>query len=256
MSNPDPLVWKRLEGSGSVRGWIFDLDGTLLDIAPQPDAVQVPNTLIQTLTGLMRHFQGQVAIVSGRSLPDLIHLLPIPSLTLFGNHGAEARWNGKRIECAAQGFDLRDLDGIRPQLRRLAQDFPGLQVEDKGWTVSVHVRHVAAPLLDQVEQTLRQLIAARDLYLRPAQACWEIGSRQGATKGDAVRWLRRHWQNPEPLAIFGDDVTDEDAFNAKGARDVTVIVGSRRPTSAQYCLQTPAELRLGLHSLLSGFPSP
>lgn len=256
MSNPEPLVWKRLEGSESVRGWIFDLDGTLLDIAPRPDAVQVPNTLLQTLTGLMRRFGGQVAIVSGRSLPDLMRLLPIPSLTLVGNHGAEARWREQRIEFAAEGVELQVLDRIRPQLQRLPKKFPGLQVEDKGWTVSVHVRHVAAPLLDQVEETLRQLIAEGELYLRPAQACWEIGSRQGATKGDAVRWLRRQWRNPEPLAIFGDDVTDEDAFNAKGPRDVTVIVGSRRPTCAQYYLQTPTDLRLGLQSLVSKFPSP
>lgn len=243
MSNPNPLAWERLEDSESVRGWIFDLDGTLLDIAPRPDAVQVPHTLLETLTRLMAQSGGQVAIVSGRALPDLIRLLPIPTLTLVGNHGAEARWNGQRVEFAVEGFDRQAIDRIRTPLQPLPWVFPGLQVEDKGWTVSVHVRQVADNLQEQVEQTLRKLTRDSELYLRPAQACWEIGSRQGATKGDAVRWLRQRWPNPEPLAIFGDDVTDEDAFNAKGPRDITVIVGSRRPTRAQYCLDSPAELR-------------
>ena len=42
----------------------LDFDGTLVDIAPTPDAVQVPDALRATLTDLYEKMGGALAIVS------------------------------------------------------------------------------------------------------------------------------------------------------------------------------------------------
>ena len=49
----------------------LDFDGTLADIAPRPEAVQVPPALIALLQRLAERLDGALAIVSGRRLADL-----------------------------------------------------------------------------------------------------------------------------------------------------------------------------------------
>ena len=48
----------------------LDIDGTLLDMAPAPDAVVVPPGLVQTLSRLTRTFGGAVALITGRRVSD------------------------------------------------------------------------------------------------------------------------------------------------------------------------------------------
>ena len=52
---------------GIEAGWalFLDLDGTLLDIAPRPDAVRVPASLPLDLAHLSQRLGGALAIVSG-----------------------------------------------------------------------------------------------------------------------------------------------------------------------------------------------
>ena len=40
----------------------------------------------------------------------------------------------------------------------------------------------------------------------------------------------------------GDDLTDEDMFRALSGRGVTMRVGCRRRTAAQYCVKTQGEV--------------
>ncbi|MGO9358899.1 MAG: trehalose-phosphatase, partial [Xanthobacteraceae bacterium] len=49
------------------RSAIFlDVDGTLIDIAPTPDGVVVPDDLVPTLRRLSQALDGAVAILTGR----------------------------------------------------------------------------------------------------------------------------------------------------------------------------------------------
>ena len=45
----------------------LDLDGTLIDIAPTPDAVQVGPQLLETLAQLSAQRAGALACISGRA---------------------------------------------------------------------------------------------------------------------------------------------------------------------------------------------
>ena len=68
----------------------LDFDGTLVDIAPTPDAVLVPPDLPALLARLSDRLEGALAVVSGRPAAQLAALLPAP-LMLAGDHGATLR---------------------------------------------------------------------------------------------------------------------------------------------------------------------
>ncbi|HEX7811490.1 MAG TPA: trehalose-phosphatase, partial [Burkholderiales bacterium] len=59
-----------------AKGWalFLDLDGTLLDIAQQPDAVIVSPQLHETLRAVHQLSNGAMALISGRSLADIDRL--------------------------------------------------------------------------------------------------------------------------------------------------------------------------------------
>lgn len=246
MSNPRPLQGTRLTGTA----WVFDLDGTLINMADRPDDVVVPQTLLTDLDQLRQRAGNRLAIVSGRALLDLERLLPIPALTLVGNHGIEYRIAGHYGRMPLSASATTSLETIRPHLEALSRRVPGLLLEDKRWTLSVHVRAVADALQSQVKtELLKSLQPHPSLELRPAEACWEIRPIQGADKGRALQWLNQRWDYPSPLWVFGDDLTDEDAFRAAGSEAYTVIVGGRRPTNARYFVTSPDQVR----KLLSEF---
>jgi trehalose 6-phosphate phosphatase len=46
----------------------LDLDGTLIDIAPTPDATHIPTNLVPILTRVSARLHGALAIISGRSV--------------------------------------------------------------------------------------------------------------------------------------------------------------------------------------------
>ncbi len=71
-------------------GLFLDVDGTLIDIAPTPDAVTVPEGLIETLNALSAALEGAVALVSGRRRADLNALFRGADVVLVGEHGATA----------------------------------------------------------------------------------------------------------------------------------------------------------------------
>ena len=53
----------------------LDIDGTLLGIAPTPDAVHVPPKLVEVLERLVLGLGGAVALLTGRRIADADRLL-------------------------------------------------------------------------------------------------------------------------------------------------------------------------------------
>ena len=69
----------------------LDVDGTLLDLAERPDAVQVPEGLVGTLARAARKLQGALALVSGRTIDEIDRLFSPLRLRASGVHGAQIR---------------------------------------------------------------------------------------------------------------------------------------------------------------------
>jgi len=191
---------------------LLDFDGTLVDIAPTPDAVHVPEALCDALARLLPALGGALALVSGRPIADLDRRFSPLTLPIVGGHGAEMRVReGKIVSTVAP---LRE--SLRRQLAEAQNLDPGIVVEDKGYSLALHYRK--AP---QCEEALRRHIdrvlaafADETVEVLPGKALLEV-KRPGVSKGEAVRMLMDHapFAGRRPVFI-GDDVTDESVFAA------------------------------------------
>lgn len=189
---------------------LLDFDGTLVDIAPVPDAVHVPNRLRETLARLLALTGGALALVSGRSIKNIDSKLAPLMLPVVGGHGAEMRVREGEIISAVAPLP----DALRTQLARAAEIDPGILIEDKGYSLALHYRN--AP---NAEEHLRTYVgeacaafAGERLQVLPGKAVFEV-KRPGVSKGESVRALLAHppFAGRKPVFV-GDDETDETVF--------------------------------------------
>lgn len=212
----------------------LDFDGTLVDLAETPDAIQVSPALSPLLARLAERLDGRLAIISGRSIEDLERHLHCAGIAVSGSHGLELRLrDGSRVPLAVPG----SIDHARERTRRYAGSIPGLLVEDKPFGIALHYRK--APEREaEVRRFMADLAADTHLSLLAGKMVVELRPA-GADKGDAVRALMAEpdFAGARPLFV-GDDITDEDAFQAAAALGgAGVLVGAPRPTAAQWRLE-------------------
>ena len=189
---------------------LLDLDGTLLDIAPRPDAVVVPPGLLDTLRRLRTSFREALAVVSGRPVEQIDTLLHDAPYAVAGEHGGTIRHApGETIERA----DLpRPPDAWLEEAARIVELNPGALLERKEHGFVLHYR--AAPELgSRLKDALTPLVAGSERFvLMPARKAWEVKPR-AADKGIAVAKLMERAPFAGRLPLFiGDDVTDEDGI--------------------------------------------
>ncbi|MGA3403218.1 MAG: trehalose-phosphatase [Acetobacteraceae bacterium] len=194
---------------------LLDLDGTLLDLAPRPDAVVVPDGLPDTLRRLRDRLDGALGIITGRPVETVDALLGDAPYAVAGEHGGAVRHaRGETLQRPAlPAPPAAWLEAVE----RLAAAHPGALLERKARGFALHYRAVpeAGPAL---RDALTALLAGSAAFeLLPAHMLWEVRPR-GVDKGKAVRALmeRAPFAGRKPLFI-GDDVTDEDAISAARA---------------------------------------
>lgn len=228
-------------------GWalFLDIDGTLLEIAPSPEQVHVPATLVATLAQASAWLGGALAIVSGRPFAQIDRLFTPLRLPGGAGHGASLRLPGGRMESASVAL------AVPPEWRSLlhhaVKQWPGVVVEDKPHGVVVHYR--AAPERKAEVKDLVVGLVSRDddsFEVLPAKKAFEIRHR-ALTKAAVVRSLMAHAPFKGRMPVFvGDDVTDHDGFRAakeKGgiALDVGIAFDGR-----------PADVRAWLERFRNG----
>ena len=216
----------------------LDVDGTLLDFAPHPDAARVPDGLREVLAALHRRLDGALALVSGRpvaGLDTLFHPLRLPAA---GLHGLELR-SGEDGTRAPPVPDA--LTEVLDRARAFAAPRTGTVVEDKGSAVALHWR--AAPehadeMRGFAEAAVERLPGYR---LQHGNQVAELRP-EGADKGDAIATLAGEppFRGRTPVFV-GDDLTDEHGFEVVNERGGTsVLVGDRQPSAARYRLADTA----------------
>lgn len=210
----------------------FDFDGTLAPIVVDRRAARMGRAVGQALRKLGR--VQPLAIITGRSLADLRPRVPGVNATLVGNHGLE-------------GLELRAADTARSTVRAwdraLAQRKlpPGVELENKVWSLSLHYRR-ARPRLG----ALRELYAiAQELKpaprIVPGKFVLNLMPRHSPDKGDALLELVRR-TGMRRAVFIGDDYTDEDAFQLGSARVLSIRIGRKRGSSAEFYLKEQAEV--------------
>lgn len=203
-----------MEIQRSIRefGLFLDVDGTLIDIAPNPDAVVVPRSLVGDLERAERILDGALALVSGRTIEDLDRLFHPLRLKASGVHGAEFRFDGSHRTALSEAPPLPDQAWA--ELLELLRRFPGTLAENKSFSFAVHYRSVPArgPAL---EKALRRFIDKHEalaLRILPGHFVFEL-KRPEFDKGVAIsRFLEQEaFKGRRPIFI-GDDVTDLPGF--------------------------------------------
>jgi trehalose 6-phosphate phosphatase len=194
---------------------LLDFDGTLVDLAPTPDAVVVAPGLRDTLRRLRDRLGGALAIITGRPVETVDALLGDAPYAVAGEHGGAVR------HAPGEALIRPSLPSPAPEWLQAAEQLvaahPGTLLERKARGFALHFRAVpaAGPALHDALTAL--LSGSGTFELLPAHMLWEVRPR-GVDKGKAVRLLlaRPPFAGRKPVFI-GDDVTDEDAIRAARA---------------------------------------
>lgn len=246
-------AWKRLSKKvqRAPLSLFLDFDGTLAPIVKHPNDAHLPADVRASLSSLARSPACQVAIVSGRALADIRRRVGLRQVTYVGNHGFEIHGPErlrKNVVPARSRTILRKVIGA---LKQQLQTIPGVVLEDKGATLSIHYRMVAPASRRIFNQAFLKIIQPYlvhgQVYLRKGKKVYELRPPVRWDKGQAVSWLLRtgpqRFRGRGALTVYsGDDDTDEDVFRALKHRALTVRVGRSRHSAAQYYLDNPAQV--------------
>lgn len=239
-------------------GVIVDFDGTLVPLADAPEDAVLPEPVAEVLDRIGRRDGAVVAVLSGRALEDLRRRVGLGGVVYSGNHGLEIAGLGWAWT-VPEGPRIRE--AVAAACGRLAArlaGLPGVTVEDKGLTASVHYQGIPVPMVDHVRVAVLEEVLRADgprLVVRHGRWTFDIRPAVGWDKGAAARWILRKalgdsWTERACVLYMGDDESDEDAFVALGGDALTAAVGTTSlPTAARYRLRDPAEVQTVLEAL-------
>jgi trehalose 6-phosphate phosphatase len=206
---PTPAVPKQ-------SAWFLDLDGTLLELAERPAAVEPTPRFQALLRRLAALEHGAVAFVSGRSMAELDRLLRPYRFAVAAVHGVLRRTRGGSL--VANDVDTAALAEVRESLETFRARHEGLLLEDKEVGLALHYRQ-RPDLAPAVARFAAELAIALPpaFELLNGREVVEIKSA-GTDKGSAIRAFMTEAPFAGRTPIFvGDDVTDEAGFHAVNA---------------------------------------
>ena len=235
-------VAARLSGSPLLS--MLDIDGTLAPIVPRPQDAAVPDGTRRLLAALAGQPDVTVAFVSGRAAADVTRIAGVRGAWIIGNHGFEVlRPDGRAVAGAALGDARGAIEAALQSIEAVVASMPGVIVEDKRWTASVHFRLAAPSVAAPLRAAVRAAADAHGLRMLEGKKVLELRPNADVNKGTAAISLTHEIIGGGPGAVLyaGDDATDEDAFarlRAEIPAAVTVRVGydAQAHTSAEFSL--------------------
>lgn len=224
-------VIERLAASKTLLA--FDFDGTLSPIVSDRDAAGMRAKTRAHFAALCRLYP--TAVISGRGRSDAqARLLGLKVKYVIGNHGLEPGTNLKKAKAA--------LDEARLAFKQLAARDPGIDLEDKVYSLAVHYRR--STHRPKALRAIRRVIGALVVTMRviSGKSVINLVPAGAPTKGDALLLLRAR-ARAEVALYVGDDVTDEDVFRiAEPSGLISVRVGRAKRSAAQYFLRSQREV--------------
>ena len=231
----------------------LDYDGTLTPIVSDPDAAELPDDNRKIITGLSSITP--VAIISGRDLKDLKSRIEIDTVIYAGSHGFDITGpNGLEMVHKSEKEVTPALDEAEKRLNEQLKDIRGVKVERKKFAIAVHYRNVEENDVQEVKDAV-QKEADRHEILRTGSGkkVLELKPNIAWNKGYALDWLTEKlgWDKEKYLRMYlGDDITDEDGFEALIEDGIGILVGTHgKKTSATFALGDTDEVTKFLQHL-------
>ncbi|WP_024440365.1 trehalose-phosphatase [Mycobacterium sp. UM_WGJ] len=223
----------------------FDFDGTLSEIVDDPDAARPVAGAVEALAALAARCP--VAVLSGRDLADVRTRVGLAGIWYAGSHGFELigpdgahHQNDTAVDAVSV---LADAAGsLNDQLGAI----PGIMVEHKRFAVAVHYRNAARDRVGEVLAAVRETGRRRGLRVTTGREVIELRPEIDWDKGRTLHWLLDRMAGVSTPLFLGDDITDEDAFDAVAELSGAGIVvrhndDGDRATAARYGLDSPAQ---------------
>jgi trehalose 6-phosphate phosphatase len=253
--------------SGRRPAVFLDYDGTLTPIVDRPEDALISDRMREAVRRLAGRFP--VGVVSGRDRRVVQQLMGVDDLIVAGSHGFDI-WSptGGAIE-RQEGAEYKGLlEEVRRRLTEELGSIDGALIEPKSNSVAAHYRLVSEGERHRVKEVVQQLLDEHpdELKVTPGKMVYEIQPNVDWDKGKAVlhvlRSLGLDREDVVPIYL-GDDITDEDAFEALDGRGIGVFVGraddpevAGRTTYADYALESIEEVEKFLDALERWAPAP
>jgi trehalose-phosphatase len=234
---------------------LLDYDGTLAPF--RKDRFRAyPYAGVREILAAIQKTNTRIAVISGRPATEVVPLLGLQNIEVWGLHGAEHLFpDGHRELAELPEATLQNLARLRTYFHK--DSFGGL-FEDKPNAAVMHWRG-ASP---QKAATIREktLSLFESLAIPPAGPGnltlleFESGIelRAGPDKGSAVAAILKESDPESPVAFLGDDLTDEHAFraiNSRAKNGISILIRKeKRETEATLWLRPPTELKAFLKS--------
>ncbi|MES3667543.1 trehalose-phosphatase, partial [Mycobacterium intracellulare] len=225
----------------------FDFDGTLSDIVDDPDAARPVAGATEALAKLADGCP--VAVLSGRDLADVTNRVGVPGIWYAGSHGFELTApDGTHHQNDAAAAAIPVLEQAAARLRDQLGGIPGVVVEHKRFGVAVHYRNAERDRVGEVLAAVRAAGRRDALRVTTGREVIELRPDLDWDKGKTLRWVIDHLHRAGSGSLtpvyLGDDITDEDAFDAVHDDGVPILVrhsdDGDRATAALFALDSPA----------------
>lgn len=223
----------------------FDFDGTLSDIVDDPGAARPVAGAVDALAALAARCP--VAVLSGRDLADVRARVGVAGIWYAGSHGFELigpDGGHHQNDTAADAVPV--LAGAAAALREQLGSIPGIMVEHKRFAVAVHYRNADRDRVGETMAAVRDAGRRCGLRVTTGREVIELRPEIDWDKGRTLRWMLDRMGPVTPL-FLGDDITDEDAFDAVAdLAGAGIIVRHNddgdRATAARFALDSPARV--------------
>lgn len=216
---------KRSYRNSKERLILLDYDGTLSPFKPKPEDAVPTDEILETLRLLASDSRNRVVISSGRDHNTLERWLGGLNIGLAAEHGAFYKDNTEWNKNTPPKEWEEDILGI---LQQFVERTPRSSLEVKETALVWHYRKVDAWLASiRVQQLIESLITPctrEHLQIMKGNKIVEIKYPE-FTKGSEVNRLLKN-RSYDFILAMGDDVTDEDMFNALPAGSYTIKIGT------------------------------
>lgn len=213
---------------------LLDYDGSLVPLRNDYHSAVPPKSLITLLTKLAKNPRNDVVIVSGRSADDLGNWFGKLPISLVSEHGYSIKKaTGKQWRNTGKTDDSwKEL--IQSILEKYAKQAPKSKVEVKAHSLVWHYRstppYYAQKYIVILKRVLRPYLKLYGLEIMKGNKVLEIKKPHVSKGNGAQEWLNKNYGF---ILAIGDDVTDEELFDALPSHATAIKVGRGR-TLAQY----------------------
>ncbi|GAB4239615.1 MAG: trehalose-phosphatase [Deltaproteobacteria bacterium] len=240
--------------------WVFDFDGTLSPIVPDRNDARLHRECERMLRFLSRSPWNRVAVLSSRFIDDVCSRIPVQGVYIGGGSGLE--WQlpgGHRVGPSSASNALLDARRriVFPLFEELAS-IPGVEIEDKRWSVAVHYRNASPRSFRRRVSLLQRLRNRKEIKVFRGPEVVEVQMLGAGGKSAGVRRLCRLVEcdpTRDRLVYAGDDENDAVAIRwvlSKGGTGI--VVGNRISVHGAHHVEGPADLAVAVRELDESVP--